>query len=416
MRKPLETHAAVVGGTDDSSDKLLRSGPVRRVLQFPLYRKIVVANSVFVALAAAGATLLTGAVAHEPVTALALGVLAGSLLVAVTVTALTNAFLVRLALSPLAPLEETARRIEGGDLQARVAPSPLADADMLRLTDVFNAMLDRLAEARQRQMDLGVMALDAEERERTRVARELYDDTAQALATTLLRVRAATRTASEPDDDTLARIRTEIMSALDGIRRIARRLRPPELDELGLTAAVAAHARRVAEVSGLRVDCTTEPVDRLLDPGGRQTLYRILHEALDNAIRHAQAQRIDVRIALEEDWVVASVQDDGKGFDPVAATRAGTGSFGLVGIEERARYLGGRLELESSPGTGTRLRVSVPVRQPATAGPRVAANPAPLSLEGDGSPSEAQPLSPVTPVAERSRTGANGENGNVSGG
>lgn len=340
---------------------LLRIGAVRRFLRFPLYHKIVVANSAFV-LVAAVAVAVTSVTAAGRTAPLGVALVAGAVLLAITVTAFANALLVRLALSPVLELEDTVRRVEQGDLEARVPPSPLADENLARLGRQCNEMLERLAEDRQRQRQLAVMVLEAEERERMWLARELYDDTAQVLAAVLLQVRAASRARDGGAALPLQRIREEIAGALDGIRKIARRLRPPELDDLGLTAAVTAHARTLAEVSGTHIECDVEPVDALLSPEARQTLYRILHEAMNNAVRHARASRVRVSLGPGHGAVVASVQDDGQGFDPASAPPS-MGAFGLVGIRERANYLHGRAEVDSSPGSGTRIRIWIPSRR-----------------------------------------------------
>ncbi len=336
--------------------------PVRRFLRVPLYHKIVVANSAFVALAAFAATWLTLRTAGVAGTAFTMGVVAASVLLAVLVTAAANAFLVRIALSTLDPLEDTARRVERGDLDARCARSPLADDQISRLTAVFNEMLEGLEEGRRRQQELSVTVLKAEERERMWLARELYDDTAQVLATALLRLRAAAGTQGPSRDEALQAVRDEIVGALEGIRKIARRLRPPELDELGLSAAITAHARALTEVGGVPIEASVEPVDDLLSREGRLALYRILQEALNNAVHHANATRIDLTISAHSGRIRALVQDDGEGFDPDRVPPSPTGTFGLVGIRERVSYLGGGSSIESAPGKGTTVRIEIPAR------------------------------------------------------
>ena len=331
---------------------------VRLFLRVPLYHKIVVSNSLFVALVALFATALTFRSANSgPLTA---GFVTAAVLVAVVLMAGANAILVRLALSAVRPVEDTARRVEKGDLDARCDPSPLADDDLLRLTHVFNEMLDRLEEGRIRQRQLAVMVLEAEERERMWLAKQLYDDTAQVLSATLLHLRAAARSSELTGTEALEPIRSDIVNALEGIRRIARRLRPPELYELGLSAAVAAHARSLSEVGGLPIECTVEPVDPALPDESRLALYRVIQEALNNAVRHADADCVEVRIFRDRGLVVAEVSDDGKGFDTSVAPESPSGSFGLVGIKERAAYMGGIVHVRSRPGHGTCIRVEIP--------------------------------------------------------
>jgi len=331
---------------------------VRLFLRVPLYHKIVVANSLFVAMVALFATALTFRSGNSgPLTA---GFVTAAVLVAVVLMAGANAILVRLALSAVRPVEDTARRVERGDLDARCEPSPLADEDLLRLTTVFNEMLDRLEEGRIRQRRLAVKVLEAEERERMWLAKELYDDTAQVLSATLLHLRAAARSSELSSAEALEPVRSEIVGALEGIRKIARRLRPPELDELGLSVAVAAHARSLSEVGGLPIECRVEPVDPALPRESRLALYRVIQEALNNAVRHADAGSVEVRIFRDGDLVVAEVSDDGKGFDPSVVPESPSGSFGLVGIRERAAYMGGTVDVDSRPGHGTRIRVEIP--------------------------------------------------------
>ncbi len=347
--------------------RLTDLGVVRRFLRFPLYHKIVVANSLFVGLVAVLAAWLTLRTAEGVDTVLMLGVVGASVLLAVIITATANAVLVRLALSPLAPIEATARSVEQGELDARCALSPLADDNLRRLTTVFNGMLDGLAKGRRRQRELAIMVLEAEERERMWLSRELYDDTAQVLATTLLHLRAAARLPQPAGSRALETVRSEIVVAMEGVRKVARRLRPPELDELGLAAAVSAHARLLSEVSGLPIDCRTEAVNSRLTTDAQLTLYRIVQEALNNAVRHADASHIDVSIRATGDSVVAEISDDGKGFDPTTVSASTGHSFGLVGMRERAGYLGGRVQVRSRPGLGTTLIVQIPAAHRAAA-------------------------------------------------
>lgn len=331
---------------------------MRRFLRQPLHRKIVVGNALLVAAVATLAALLVwhgtdvpgGELSPGAVTAVALGV--------VLLLAAAQALVARLALSAMAPLEATARAVESGDLSARCTPSPLADNDLLRLSRVFNGMLDTVESARARQRELAARVLRAEERERLWLARELLDDTAQVLAASLLHLRSVG--ASTPDPDSVASARERIVEAIDGVRKLARRLRPPELDELGLAAAIESHARTLGDASGVSIECSTGQVDRSLGQETRLILYRIVREALDNAVRHSGAGRICVTLTERAGRVVAEVRDDGVGFDPDAVVRTDGDGFGLAEIERRTAFLGGRMELDSGAGRGTVVRVEVP--------------------------------------------------------
>jgi two-component system, LuxR family, sensor kinase FixL len=203
-------------------------------------------------------------------------------------------------------------------------------------------------------------ALQATEEERRRIARELHDDTAQRLATLILRVR---RLAEERDAHTRSvlheQIREEIVDAAEGVKRMARGLRPPEIEELGLALAITAHVRSLREGAHFEVTTDLGAVDHALNVTAKLALYRIVQEALSNARRYAGVDRARVRLFLEDGTVVAEIEDEGQGFLQSQAVESG-GGLGLVGMRERAAMVGGRVTIHSEPGEGTRVRVTVP--------------------------------------------------------
>ena len=207
-------------------------------------------------------------------------------------------------------------------------------------------------------------ALRATEEERQRIARELHDDTAQRLATLILRIR---RLALEPDaearSELLEQIRTEIVDAADGVKRMARGLRPPEIEELGLALAITAHVRSLREGASFPVETELGSVDPHLNVTAKLALYRIVQEALSNSRRHANATKVVVRLFREGATVVVEVADDGRGFLSSRAVESG-GGLGLVGMRERASMIGGSLTIDSVPGRGTTVRVAVPALDP----------------------------------------------------
>ncbi|HEU0055334.1 MAG TPA: histidine kinase, partial [Longimicrobium sp.] len=225
---------------------------LRPLLAVPLYYKILIANAVIVALAAGGGILLARDwLGTEPGTwtwPVALTVSGVGVLASVVV----NGVILRLALQPLAELEQTAERVQSGELAARAPASALADRELEHLISTFNGMLEALAGYRQQLRRLAAQALGAEEEERKRIARELHDDTAQIMASLLIRLRVAQRTQDRAQRDAvLEDLREGLAQALDGVRRYARGLRPPALDELGLVPAIEAYAREVTESAGL---------------------------------------------------------------------------------------------------------------------------------------------------------------------
>jgi two-component system, NarL family, sensor histidine kinase UhpB len=338
--------------------------PVRTLLRLPLFYKILVANAVIVVIGTVfGATLTQAYLRVEPGYS-AVGLIGLLALSGAVVTVLVNAVIVRLALSPLKLLERTAAHVQGGDLDARVPASMLADREMERLSETLNGMLDTLDTYRQRMREVAARAIQAEEEERKRIARELHDDTAQALAVLLIRLRLA-RGITDPAarDALLEELRVQVSEALERVRRFARGLRPAALEELGLQAALEAHIRTLSESVGLSLKLEAEPYSGDLSPQSEVALYRIVQEALSNAVRHSGADRVVVRLAPEGSVLAASIEDNGRGFDVDAVLNTNEQGLGLFGMRERAAYIGGRVEIRSQLGAGTAVRVLVPLNR-----------------------------------------------------
>ncbi len=329
---------------------------------FPLFYKILVANIAIVLTCTLVGTLFTiSLVRAEPDRSLSTPITIFALL-GVLSSAIVNAVILRLALSPLKALEQTADRVQQGDLAARAPLSPLADAELQQLVNMFNSMLDHLEVYRQRLKDTAHRAIHAEEMERKRLSHELHDETSQRLAALIIRLRLV----RDAKDDALRnarieRLRTEIVEITDDIRRFARGLRPTVLDQVGLTAAITAQARHIQENSQIDIIIDADQLEGLLTPDTELALYRIVQEAMSNSVRHAKAQSICVRIANSDGCVIASVTDDGCGFveDDLAST--GATGLGLFGMRERASYVQGDVSIDSTPERGTSVQVRIPI-------------------------------------------------------
>jgi two-component system sensor histidine kinase UhpB len=334
---------------------------IRALLRVPLFYKILIANALIVIAGAIAGTATTAQFVRAAPTRSTLELVGLLTAAGVVVSVLVNAVILRLALSPLNLLAETATRVQDGELDARAPYSMLADRDLTHLTWTFNGMLESLALYRKQLREIAARALRAEEEERKRIARELHDETAQTLAALLIRLRLARGAENaEARDAMLDDVRREIAEALEGVRRFARGLRPPALDELGLVPAIESYARMLEEASSIPVSIEAEPVAKLLSPEAELVLYRVVQEALSNAVRHAAAKHITVRIRRSRGNVVAIVEDDGRGF-PVEEVLAGPAAgLGLFGMKERTAYMGGRLEIHSEVGKGTRVIAEVP--------------------------------------------------------
>lgn len=337
-----------------------KPGSGARLLRIPLFYKILVANAAIVLVVSLLATWLA---VHLGSTGSAVPPIVAVAVAGAVVSVAVNAVIIQLALDPLRQLKRTVDRVQEGDVEARVPPSALADRDMEGLTAATNAMLDRLGDYRARLRSVAASALNAAEEERRRISLELHDDASQRLAAILMRLRLARGLQdAEAKDAVLEEVRHELAEAADGLRRYAQGLRPPALDELGLGPAIESHVRHIITTAAAPVDVELEGVGRLESPEAELALYRIVQEALTNALRHARARRIRVRLGRSNGAIVAAVSDDGVGFDvqEVLADQDGEHGLGIFGMRERAEYVGGRIEIASEGGKGTTILAAVP--------------------------------------------------------
>lgn len=312
---------------------------------------------------------------------------AGLLLVVVltfSLSAALSGWVLHMALRPVKDLTETARRVTQGDWRARAPHSPFADERTERLGEVLNEMLDAVALAHRTQRDLSRRVLESEERQRERIAHELYAGTAQTLAGLLVRLRILGRQLDPALETTgLDEITDELRTALQEIRSVARRLRPPELDELGVRSALEAHARTLTEASEIQVRFAGTVPEQRLSSDARLGLFRIVQEAITNAVEHADPTRIEVAFHTTANGLRVEVVDDGAGFEvPPAGRLADFANLGLVGMRERAEYAQGTLTISSTPGEGTQVGLVLPLARRAL----------PASTEVNSPPSPPAPV------------------------
>ena len=204
----------------------------------------------------------------------------------------------------------------------------------------------------------------AQEDERRRIARELHDDTAQALIALSRRLDDLATSCEQLPEYAIGRLdelHDLIDSTLQGVRRFSRALQPSVLDDLGLLPALEGLLADVEE-TGVETELRVYGVRRRLPPDAELVLVRIVQEALSNVRRHSQAPRVVTTVEFGEGQVRMTVDDNGQGFDLPDRTGdlAATGKLGLIGMHERARLLDGTLLIESEPGRGTTVTVDVP--------------------------------------------------------
>jgi two-component system, NarL family, sensor histidine kinase DevS len=233
--------------------------------------------------------------------------------------------------------------------------------DDLRLAETFAARAAVAVELSQRvARDALSRVVQAQELERGMLARELHDETGQALASILLGLKPLEEALSDhPARAALAELREHVVAAMQDVRRLAVQLRPAVLDDFGLVAALERLTETFAEQTGIRVDFHSALGEKRL-PGEVETaLYRVVQESLTNIVKHASARRVSISVARRDSSVAAVIEDDGDGFDPRVVREGGVG---LLGMRERLALLDGRVEIESRPGAGTTLVAEVPFR------------------------------------------------------
>jgi signal transduction histidine kinase len=323
------------------------------LLRVPLVAKLAGANALIVI----AAWIATEAVNSGRVTSSPALVLAISL----GLSLLVNVALVLLALRPLQSLERAAEEVWAGNLEARVPDSPLADSQVRRIGQTLNALLDRLLADRQRLRDLTTQVIAAGDRERAGIARELHDSTAQTLAAITYELTVASSETHDPEQlERLERVRSLANQVLDEVRLLSRTVHPRVLDDLGLSAALRTLVRETADRTGLEIDVTTDELDGALPTGTATVLYRVAQTALANAVAHADASHIRLRLSRSDGHVRLAVEDDGRGFD-VARAESERAGMGLFSMRERMALADGSLSILSAPDAGTRVVADIPL-------------------------------------------------------
>jgi len=228
------------------------------------------------------------------------------------------------------------------------------------LTIGFTLRLERELDLRRADLqELSTLLLRAQENERRALARELHDEVGQSLSAILMETENA-ECADRPADihGHLDSIKVLAEKTVNQVRDLALLLRPSMLDDLGLVPALNWHARETSKRTGLNVVVSADDLIDSLPEEHRTCIYRLVQEAVNNAVHHASARTVEVTARKERQQVNVTVRDDGAGFD----TRF-TRGLGLLGMEERVRRLGGRLKISSEPGRGTLVHAALPLAE-----------------------------------------------------
>jgi PAS domain S-box-containing protein len=254
-------------------------------------------------------------------------------------------------------------RRDGSRFWANVTISAVRDASgtLLGFAKVTRDMTDRLRLTElQHARELSAHVQSALENERASIARELHDDLGQQLAA--LKMQLSTLDAGAQ----IAAMQTQIDTIIGSVRRIAAGLRPPVLDDLGLFAAIDWLVCDVRRRYDLTIQLHIEGEEDGIDTSASTSVFRLVQEALTNVVRHAQASEVHIAIACTRSRCTLTIEDDGCGADVTRGRAAGT--FGLLGMGERVRQLGGVIEFRSAPGEGFRILVEIPLTRRADNG------------------------------------------------
>jgi len=328
---------------------------IRRLLKVPLVFKLAGANALIVIAAFFIASLTAGDTGQATS-----GILEGALILSLVI----NILLVTLALRPLHQVEDTARRVWQGDLDARVPDSILADRDIAKVGHTLNLLLDGLTGDRERMRLLAQRLISAGDVERETLARALHDSAAQSLAALAFQASAAAQDASDTAlAERLQAVRDLATDVLEEVRELGHTLYPHVLNDLGLPSALRRLARdTVQRAPAVNVNVS---VDNAASTGSLPTevasaLYHVAREGVANALRHGNASDIDVEVSVADHTARLTVADNGLGFDVARAEREPPGT-GLFGMRERLAIIDGELDITSRSGEGTRLLVTVPL-------------------------------------------------------
>ncbi|WP_276353572.1 sensor histidine kinase [Cohnella caldifontis] len=234
------------------------------------------------------------------------------------------------------------------------------------LSGDLNQVTRILESAKNRQM-IGLKIILAQEEERKRIAREIHDGPAQSLANLILRTEIAERMLETHDlqmiRSELGDLKTQVRLGLEEIRKVIFNLRPMALDDLGLVPTLRKFVQDFEEKTRIRAVFETSGKEKRLPPAMEPAMFRLVQEAFNNALKHAEPTFVSLEMIFQEDAVQLMIADNGIGFsvEQVESKAKVHSQFGLVGMRERVELLQGKIDIESSVGEGTKIKILVPL-------------------------------------------------------
>ena len=329
----------------------------------PILYRIAIGNGFVIAIGAIGGTYITRLLADQAADWWLILVFLGiGTILSVTI----NFWIIKNALRPLNELSSLVDRVEKDHSQIDPQYLEATDPEIYQLASALDSLVTQLNERNQELQALSEHSINALEEERRRIALTLHDDTGQALSTLIINLeRLENKIPNEEMElrQKLAVSRSLAQESLANLRVIVYGLRPAILDDLGLVPAIRWYARTNLEEAGIMVEINANGEAQPIPPQVKSTLFRIAQEAINNIVKHSNANQVEIKLSQREKNIQLEVKDDGQGFnlDSVRHEAVSLQQLGLIGIEERAELIGGDAQFMSEPGVGTQILVRVPI-------------------------------------------------------
>jgi signal transduction histidine kinase len=284
------------------------------------------------------------------------------ILISILVVSLT---MNRLVVSKVEKFVEAAGRMSQGDLTQRITFK--ADDELKRLAESFNRMAGELKKMMKLEKNHIIQVIDAQEKERRRISRELHDELGQALTAIKYNLEMIERDLPENRSEGKERLKeAEILSAqiLGQLRQLSQDLRPPMLDDLGLLPTLRWYIENYGKRWKIKTHYEATGFRRKLNPELETTLYRVIQEALNNVAKHARADEVHIHLSCTDLAIMVTITDNGIGFDPqeVFGSDRQKRGFGIMGMQERVSFFGGRIDIRSQAGAGAQMTIEIPLK------------------------------------------------------
>ena len=282
----------------------------------------------------------------------------------------------KVILKPVKAMVKATREFAAGNLRTRTGMSSGLD-ELSQLASAFDQMAEKLEQrqaerdraereirdSREQLRNLSAHLQSVREEERTRMAREIHDELGQGLTALKMDVSWLNRRLLEEDatfKNKLTSMEEVIDRTIETVQKLSGELRPGMLDDLGLAAAIEWQAEEFQNRTGIKCEVYLSPEETLLNRDQSTTMFRIFQETLTNVIRHARATKVEVRLEEQNGSIVLEVADNGRGI--TQSEISDPKSFGLIGMRERVYFLDGEVTIVGSPGKGTRIKVTLPLK------------------------------------------------------